>query len=188
MRSSCTTVDIKIQYKDAKLDIKGADHSSNYWQRSSFAFDIEENTTWYRKTRHPYLFEDSAPYTDQNDFDGSSGIPSEMPIFRSIQRMKHENYNTNMYSRYYVDQKVQATATMMSLRKVNVKMTFKRDFINMDPADICYIEYEQTQDDGESIANKKLTGKYMITNVVFEYTNDVVNTYLTGSRDSWVSE
>jgi len=175
-----------IVYRDAQLDIKGADYSAKYWQRSSFAYDIEENTQWFRKTRHPYLFEDSAPYTDQMDFDGNGTIPSEMPIFRSTQRMKHENYNTNMYSRYYVDQKVQYAATMLSLRKINIKMTFMRDFFNITPIDICQIEYELGKQDEKSEPNKKLSGKYMVTHVAFEYDTESVNTYVVGSRDSWI--
>lgn len=174
-----------IPYESSVLDMKGADYSAMYWKRNAFAFDMEEGTHWSRTVSQPKLFSDSVEYSDPKEVDGTN-IPSEMMIFKSDARLNHQLYNTNMYSKYYIDQKVEITAMLLALRKINLKLTFSRKMIDIMPGEICYANYRISDKSGHDKPIDRLSGNYMVTKTIYEYDKSSVNTYLVVSRDSFV--
>lgn len=176
----------KIVYDACELDLKGADYSSMYWRRNAFAFDMEEGTHWSRQMSQPELFPDSAEYVDQTKIDGKNPPKDKMPIFKSQARLNHQFFNSNMYSKYYVDQKVEITALLLALRKINLRLTFNRKLIDIMPGEICESDFRINQDDNNNKDLTRLCGKYMVTRTIYEYDRNSVNTYLVISRDSFV--
>jgi hypothetical protein len=186
-----------VRYSRAELDLKGADYTELYWQRASFNFDIEENVHWYNRIRQLKLFPDSAEYAKQdiipedtskredNDLSEFS-MPDDMPTFTSFQRVAHEFYTTNVYNKFYADQKFQTTATLLGLRKINVNMSFNRQFIKILPGDICKVEISKRLKDQVLTINPKFSSRYMVTRTSFVYKDNMIATYVTASRDSFV--
>lgn len=176
-----------IGYTSANLDIKGSEQSANWWGRQVYTWDMEENIGWYRTSRQPNLFKDSAKYEDQTSFDGKGGVPGNFYIHKNDERTKLEMYSTNMYNRFYTDQALQTTVSIMALKKININMSFLHLFITIKPIDIIFIEYQLGHQDEKPTNHKKLSGKYMVTYVAYEWAQNKVNTHVIGSRDSWVS-
>jgi len=177
----------KVRYSEVSLDIKGATYSSMYWQRSGMVFDTEEGEYTIKRIKQPKLFPDSMAYSSQIDHDGSSGTPPpQYTLFTNYSRWKMEWHSTNHYNMNYSLQKFQITATLLALRKINITATFRGKFIKAKPIQICKFEIQEGVGGDTLKIDPTLSGRYMITKVVYGLVDRQLFTTITGSRDSFV--
>lgn len=173
-----------IVYNSAELNLLGAQHSVKYWKRKTASYNKEECLFKYKEVDPPKLFSDSLDYDEQQVFDGNGGLPSVFPMLQSGERYDSESKVTNQYDPKYASQRLQYTAALLSLMKVNINISVLDSYIDAHPIDMCHVTMQKSEKDVIEI-NQRLTAKYCITRVAHVYVGRRMNTYITASRDTY---
>lgn len=177
-----------IPASDLTLNIRGAEHSALYWERTVDSYNKSEDVRFQSDLKSNAMFSDGLEFPI-SDIKLKQGPVDVFTMFRTGVQLKRADEQTQEnVEKEYTNTRAIYQRYMRALEKINVKVVVD-GLYGADIGDIYELHFpnlcRSERNAQIEVDDKILTGNYMLTRVFVEYTQGKFSTILILSRDSF---
>ena len=173
-----------IRYDQMRVEIKGAEYSTEYWQRGVDSYANDEVVRFNTGTDNKAMFSDGMDYPTKDVVLDAMKPITEFPMLRSGVALKKTLEPTDDK----VDLKISNTRAnylryIKAINKINV-IVKTQNYIPIQIGDIYEVHFPDYMQ--KNVDDKLLSGNYMVTRVITTLQDEAIQTFVVLGRDSYV--